>query len=265
MKAMLAIALAACALVSGGCATLPASPTAEVRQAIAPTGKLRVALFATNAVHVIKDPATGQMKGVGHDLGRELAERLGVPFEPVLYTEFGSLLDGAKSNAWDVAFMGITDERLQFLEFTGRHVSTEIGFLVPPGSAIGSTQDVDRSGVRVAAIARGTPDVEMTRRLRNAAVVRVQSAPAALELLQSGKVEAYAALKPVVLGLAAKNPGARVLDAPGTDDAAMALPKGRGPAAMAYARSFIAEAKRDGKVAQAIERAGLKGVVVAPD
>ena len=263
MKAIVAFALAACALVSGGCATLEASPPAEVRQAMAPTGKLRVALFATNAVHVLKDPATGELKGVGHDLGRALASRLQVPFEPVMYADFGALLDAGKAGNWDVAFMGVTEERSQFLDFTSRHVSTEIAFLVPASSSIASTADVDRGGVRVAAIARGTPDVEMTRRLRNATVVRVANVPAGLDLLQTGRAEVYAALKPVVIGLAAKAPGSRVVDAPGTDDAAMAMPKGRGAGAIEFARRFIDEAKREGLVKAAIERAALPGVVVA--
>jgi polar amino acid transport system substrate-binding protein len=57
--------------------------------------------------------------------------------------------------------------------------------------------------------------------------------------------------------------GSRVLDGrPGIDPHAMAMPKGRDPA-VAYARRFIEEAKADGLVKAAIERAGMRGAAVA--
>lgn len=263
MKTIHAFAAAMSAFLIASCATLHDAAGPELRLAFAPTGKLRVALFATNAVHVIKDPATGEMKGVAHDLGRELAARLRVPFEPVMYSEFPSLLDGGKAGSWDVAFLGSTAERSGFLDFTASHVSTELGYLVPAGSRISGPGDIDRAGVRIAVVARGTPDVYLTRALKNPTMVRVAGVPPAIELLKSGKAEVLAALKPVVLGLAAKMPGSRVLDAPGSDDAAMAMPKGRGPAAAAYARKFIEDAKAEGRVKAAIDRAALRGVVVA--
>jgi polar amino acid transport system substrate-binding protein len=46
---------------------------------------------------------------------------------------------------------------------------------------------------------------------------------------------------------------------------AIAVPKGRDPAGMELLAHFLAQAKRDGTVARAIERAGLRGVHVAPE
>ena len=45
---------------------------------------------------------------------------------------------------------------------------------------------------------------------------------------------------------------------------AIAIPKGRGPAALDYLNGFIAAVKADGTVAGAIQRSGLRGVHVAP-
>ena len=45
---------------------------------------------------------------------------------------------------------------------------------------------------------------------------------------------------------------------------AMAAPKGRDPAAVAALSRFVEEAKSSGQVKEAIERAGLRGVLVAP-
>ena len=91
-----------------GCAGISTAQTPETRQALAPTGKLRVALQRGNPLNVVQDSASGEMRGVGFDLGKELARRLGVPLEPVLYPSVGALLDAGKSSAWDVAFVGFS-------------------------------------------------------------------------------------------------------------------------------------------------------------
>ena len=93
-------------LVLAACAGIGTAPTAEARQALAPTGKLRVALQLGSPHNVVRDSASGEMKGVGYDLGKELARRIGVPFEPVMYPSVGALLDVGKSGAWDVALVG---------------------------------------------------------------------------------------------------------------------------------------------------------------
>ena len=98
-------------LLLTGCAGINTAPTTEARQALAPTGKLRVGLQLGNPLNVIRDSASGEMKGVGFDLGQALAQRMGVPFELVLSPSVGALLDGAKSGAWDVTFMAVNPAR----------------------------------------------------------------------------------------------------------------------------------------------------------
>src|SRR5918994_2790058 len=133
-----------------GCAAISSGPTQEARQALAPTGKLRVGLQLGTPHNVIRDSASGEMTGVGFDLGKELARRIGVPFEPVLYPSVGALLDSGKSGAWDVAFVGFSPARAKEWDFSGLHLEVEFGYLVPGGSSIATMTDVDRPGIRVA-------------------------------------------------------------------------------------------------------------------
>ena len=70
------------ALLVAACAVSPADPGEAVRRALAPTGKLRVGLISV-PVHSIKDPYSGELRGVSHDLGRELAARLRLRFASV--------------------------------------------------------------------------------------------------------------------------------------------------------------------------------------
>jgi len=69
-------------------------------------------------------------------------------------------------------------------------------------------------------------------------------------------------IKPILFELSNQLPGSRVLDGhPGIDPHAMAMPKGR-DLGVAYLRRFIEDAKTAGLIKIAIERAGLRGVVV---
>ena len=67
-------------LLFTGCVGINTVPAPEARQALAPTGKLRVGLQLGSPHNVIRDAVSGEMKGVGYDLGKELARRLGVAF-----------------------------------------------------------------------------------------------------------------------------------------------------------------------------------------
>jgi polar amino acid transport system substrate-binding protein len=257
VSAMLGLMLTSCAGIS-------TAPSPEARQALAPTGKLRVALQLANPLNVVRDSASGEMTGVGFDLGNEFAQRIGVPFEPVLYPSVGALLDSGKSGAWDVAFVGFSPARAQEWDFTGLHLEVEFGYLIPAGSAISTTADVDRPGIRIAVQEKSGPDVFFTRTLKNAVFVRSPSNLGALEALKSGKADVMGSIKPVLFEMSKQSPGSRVLDGrPGIDPHAMAMPKGRDPG-LAYARKFIQDAKSQGLIKAAIERAGLRGVAVAP-
>ena len=100
------------------CAGVTSAPSQEERHALAPTGKLRVALYTGAPASIIRGSTPDESKGVGFDLGKELARRIGVPFEPVVYPSPGAIMDGLKAGEWDLAFFGPTPERERVLNFT---------------------------------------------------------------------------------------------------------------------------------------------------
>src|SRR5579859_3056017 len=81
------ISLIACGPSGSSTAGLSPTPSvsAQVRADIVPTGSLRVALPLAPPIIASKDPSTGELKGIGVDLGKDLAARLGVPFVAVIY------------------------------------------------------------------------------------------------------------------------------------------------------------------------------------
>ncbi|MBI2313414.1 MAG: helix-turn-helix domain-containing protein [Betaproteobacteria bacterium] len=73
------------------------------------------------------------------------------------------------------------------------------------------------------------------------------------------------ATKTALFAEAGKQPGSRVLDGRIlVEPIGMGVPKGRDTVAAVYVGKFVEEAKAEGLVKSAIERAGLRGVVVAP-
>ena len=246
-----------------GCAGLRDPGSSDMKAATAPTGKLRVA-FIPAVIFAGKDPKTGEYKGVVADLGNELARRIGVPFEPVVYSAVPALLAGAKSGEWDVVFAGITPERAAVIDFTAPYMELEHGFLARAGLAMTTVSDVDRAGIRVGVLEKSAADVLLSGTLKNAVLVRANAIADMYRLLESGKADVIATGKPGLFTVAARQPGSRVLDGRIlVESIAMGVPKGRGAAA-AYVGQFVEDAKKEGLVKSAIERAGLRGVVVAP-
>ncbi len=113
--------LAACA------ATAPTVP-AVVRSEMAPTGKLRVGVVAP----------PGPVKGVSVEIGRELANRLGVPFEAVRYDSAAALWVGVTRHEWDVASSVIDPRRANDMNFTAAYLyqgETPVALAVARGRA----------------------------------------------------------------------------------------------------------------------------------
>lgn len=98
-----------------GCASSVTAPSAQVRQVLAPSGKLRVGFYPGSPTSIIGDPASSQAKGVGFDLGGELARRLGVPFEPVVFPKNADVLAAVKSGQVDIVFTNATAARAKVM------------------------------------------------------------------------------------------------------------------------------------------------------
>jgi polar amino acid transport system substrate-binding protein len=236
----------------------------SLRSDLAPTGNLRVGINYGNPVLATRDPTSGELRGVAPDLARELGRRVGVPVELVGFEAAGKMTDAIKSGAWDVAFLAVDPVRAGEIDFTPPYIEIEGVYLVPPGSPIRAIAEVDREGVRIGVSANSAYDLYLKRNLQHAQLVHAPSPEASLALFGTDKIDVLAGVRQPLVAHAAKIPGARVLD--GRFMAihqALGVVKGRG-AAVTYLREFIEDVKASGFVAQAIERAGIRGVSVAP-
>lgn len=241
-----------------------AESSAAVRSELAPNGKLRVGVNLGNFLLTAKDPATGEIRGVAVDLGRELGRRLGVPVEITGYESPGKLADAATTGAWDVGFLGAEPQRANQIAFTAAYVEIEATYLVPPGSPLKTIAEVDRKGIRIAVPEKSAYELYLTRSLKQAQLVRAQGPDNAFKLFVSDKLEALAGLRPRLVKDAPNLPGSRILDGRFTAvQQAIGTPKGRAAGAK-YLQDFVEDAKASGLVARLIEKNGVRGLTVAP-
>jgi polar amino acid transport system substrate-binding protein len=235
-------------------------PAPEVRKVLAPTGKLRVGLYTGNPSSLL-EPAKGDRRGVGFELGREFARSLDAPFEPMVYPNNGAVLDALRAGNVDVVFTNATPARAKEIDFTQPYLEVEAGYLVPQGSSIQSVADIDKAGIRVGVMEGSTSSTTLPALLKSASVVRVPSIEKVSEMLSSRTLDAFATNKSILFDMSDTLPGSRVLAGRyGIEQLAMGIPKGR-DLGLPYARDFVTAAVSTGLVKAAVERAGLRGTV----
>jgi polar amino acid transport system substrate-binding protein len=258
---ILVLAAGMIAQAPNGRANTVAQIAPDVRQALAPGGKLRVGVYPGSPTSMIRDRASGETKGLAYELGQEFARRLNIPFEPVEFTQIADVLDALKQGAVDFTVTNASPARAKDVDFTAPILGVELGYLVPPRSSIATLADVDRPGVRVGVTAGGSSHATLQREFKHATVVPSPSVAAAVEMLADGRVDAYATNKAILFEMSDQSPGSRVLDGRwGIEVFAMGIPKGR-EVAMPAVRRFADEARSQGLVKRAAQRAGLRGTV----
>jgi len=225
---------------------------------------LRAGINLGNPVIAQKDAASGELRGVGPALARELARRAGLPIAFTTYETAGKLADAVKEGVWDVAFLAIDPARAADIDFTAAYVHIEGTYLVANGSPLKAPADVDRDGVRIAVGLKTAYDLYLTREIKRAQLVRSASSQAAIEQFLAEKLEAVAGVRQPLDAVAKKHPGHRVFpESFMVIRQASGVPKGRTNAAK-YLAAFIEEMKSSGFVARALEESGQSDVAVAP-
>jgi len=234
-------------------------------QDLVPTGRLRAAINLGNIVLAQTDPATGSPVGASVELARRLGERLGVPVDLATFDAAGKVFDALKRSELDIIFLAIDPVRGEEISFTPPYALIQGNFVVPATSSLNTMADIDRPGSRVA-VARGSAyDLFLTRALKNATLVRLDTGPHALENFVADKLEAAGGVRQPVVKFINEHPGLRLIEPSFMEiRQAMGMPKGRGPAAAAYLHAFIEEMKASGFVADALRRSGQGDVAVAP-
>jgi polar amino acid transport system substrate-binding protein len=248
-------------LVLGVFVMMAAPASADpLKDEIAPTGKLRVAIAistAGGAFWSTKNEAGGYA-GVPVDLGKEMAAQLNVPVEYVAYQNSGQITDVAAKGVWDVTFLPQDAVRMTKMAFGPIYEVADATYIVKPGSSVMNFQQLDQPGIKVAAEYNTTTMRGAVAHLKNAKVIEYQTYDEIFALLKNGEIDAFALSRDQLNAMAKKIPGTRVLDETFKQTVtAVAVPLNH-PLALAFATKFMTEATSNGTLRKAYDNNGLK-------
>lgn len=237
----------------------------SLTQDFAPTGRLRASINLGNPILANRDPGTGQPFGVSVDLARELARRLQLELDLMVFDAAGKSVDAVTAEQADFGFFAVDPVRGQGIAFTAPYVLIEGSYLVRADSHLQHNADVDRAGTRVVVGKGSAYDLFLTRELKAATIERAPTSPTVVDVFVATQADVAAGVKQQLESDLPRFPGHRLL--PGrfmVIQQAMGLPKGRSADAVAYLRAFVEEMKASGFVAEALARHGIQGASVAP-
>jgi polar amino acid transport system substrate-binding protein len=230
-----------------------------LKDEIAPTGKLRVAIGVSAAGGAYWSKKTeGGYSGVPVELGKAMAEQLGVPVEYVPYTNSGNITDAASTGAWDITFLPQDAERETKMSFGPIYEVADATYIVKAGSPIKDFASLDQPGVKVAAVNGTTTMRGAQAHLKNVKVTGYQTYDEIFNLVKNGEVDAFALSRDQLNDMARQLPGTKVLDETFKKTVtAVAVPLNH-PQSLAFARKFMADAIINGTMRKAYDNNGLK-------
>lgn len=263
--ALATAAIAAAGLLLSGCGTLPtgSAEAQGARAALAPTGALRMGVYAGSPTSMVRDAKTGETVGIAYELGAALARDLGVRAEHVEFRRVAEVIDALKAGRVDFTFTNASPARAKDVDFTPALVQLELGYLVPNASPINAIAEIDRPGVRVGVSEGSSSFAALSKQFKNAKIVTAPSLQRAGEMLAKNEIEAFATNKGILFELADSVPNTRILAGRwGEENMAIAIPKGRAEG-LAFLQKFAQRVKADGTLAAFVKRSGLRGVADA--
>jgi polar amino acid transport system substrate-binding protein len=242
----------------------------DLPQLFAPHGRLRAAINLGNPL-LARRAADGSVHGVSVDLAGELARRLGVPLELVVFDKAAQSVaaiepQGASdAGVADIGFFAIDPERAAAIAFTAAYMLIEGSYLVRADSPVRDNDGVDQPGHTVVVGHGSAYDLFLSRQLRHAAIVRAPSSQEVVaQFLATGATVAAGVRQQLEMDTAGTS-GVRLLDGRFMTIAqAMGTARQRGPVAQAFLHDFVETMKASGFVQDAMTRHGVAGASVAP-
>ena len=239
---------------------------AAAEPGIAPTGTLRAAYIVSNLAQAVKDPATGEFRGVSADLVRELGRRNQVPVTILPLATAAAVLEAVQQGQADIGFVAPNPERMGAALYSQPYMLVQQTFLVRDNSPLTSVRELDRPGRKIGANAGDSVALYLKTHFRQATVA--ESPDYTLQegatWLADGAVDAFAGNRQRLRVSTQGMPGLRLLadNLYGVPQAiAVANEK---PGLATALNGAIDDLRASGFLRAAVERSGVDGIEVAP-
>jgi len=230
---------------------------------ITPTGRLRLGINGTNPTLYIPT-ADGSAGGIAAEIGRFIAGKLGVAFEPRVYSEPGAFPASFGKGEWDIIVTGRNPHAAQFVDFVADVVLIDYVFLAGAVCNIDDPAEVDRPGIKIGVPRGASAHAFLSRRLKHAEVVPLQASPEAVAaMFANDTIQLYATGTDGVTVIADRAPGSRIIGPFETVAFAVSTQQGLSTEAKSTLARIVNEAKSTGIVQRAIETSGRTSVRAA--
>lgn len=229
-------------------------------------GVVKVCIWPDYYGVTFRDPRSGRLQGIDIELSAELAKDLGVRLEYV-DSSFLKLIPDLLGSRCDVAMfaVGMLPQRKEKLSFTAPYLRSDIyGISTKTNPAVKKWADIDKPGVQVA-VQRGTfMEPVMRQSLNYANVVAVELPQTREKELMAGRVDVFMTDYPYSRRLLDGADWAQLIAPP---KPFYILPYGYAVNPndlqwLARLNRFVADIKRDGRLARAAQKNGLTTIMV---
>jgi len=132
------------------------------------------------------------VNGVAVDLGKFIAVKLGVAFDPVVYANQEAYVQSFGKGGWDIVIgvrSALAEEKT---DMSPDFMVADAMYIAAPGREFADATKIDRPGVKVGVSQGGGSDQILSRALKSAQVVRVPGGvPNAVQALRTGTVDVW--------------------------------------------------------------------------
>jgi len=257
----LGLGLSVCGVISSA-----GVPAGEVSQRVLRRHSVRVCIWPGYVGISYRSPRTQKLSGIDIDLSAAFAKDLDAKLEYV-ETNYVRFIDDLLKDRCDIAMFGIaiTAERQAKLSFSAPYLKTDIYALTTRYSRVIKTwDDIDKPGVKVSVPAASFIAPVMSNWFKHAQVLQI-SPPLNNELeLEAGRVDVFMTDYPYSQRLLQTNDWLRRL-APPAPIAPMPYAyavKPGDPSWLARVDRFVADIKKDGRLAATAQKYSLTEIMV---
>jgi polar amino acid transport system substrate-binding protein len=237
------------------------------RTPLAKDDVVRAAYLASNPAQAVKDPATGEARGVVVDLARELERTRGIKVTLVGFPNPQRVIDAVRNGEAEIGFVAYNPERAGPVEFSKPYLLVNQTFIVKDDSPIRSIADIDRPGRKLGATRADSIALYLKRTLKQGQLIELDdTTPDTVNrLLQLGAVDAFGANRQRLTDMVKGVKGFRLLadDLYGVEQTIIV--SGGRRDVLDAANQFIEEVRRSGFLQSSVERSGVVGIAVAPE
>ena len=230
-------------------------------------GMVRAAYLATNPAHAVKDPKTGEARGVVIDLVQELGRLHKVKATAIPLPNPAAVIEAVRKGEAEIGFVAYNPERAGPVEFSKPYLLVNQTFIVRDDSPIKAIADIDKQGRKLGATRADSIALYLGRTLKQGQLVQLDNSTpdAVVQMLREGTMVAFGASRhrraEVSRGVAG---GRGVAVAVFGVEQTIIVPGGRRDAQDA-ANAFIDDVRKSGFLQKSIDRSGVIGISVAQE